>query len=103
MRIERRKIGTRIRVILNRTEARDAGRLILISTGKILPTDKATDIPIRIGGRDRYAVRQSAFEESCRVTASKQIIIPKDADMRIAVDDDGQVTGVTFQFFEQED
>jgi hypothetical protein len=35
MRIERRKLGVRVRVILNRTEAREAGLNALAKAGKL--------------------------------------------------------------------
>lgn len=103
MRIERRVVGTRVRVILNRTESREIGFAVLALNGRAVEKADRPNVQIRIGGRDKYSIRQSDYDKLCRAyVAERGINIPKDVDIRFAVDDNGQITGVTLQFFEIE-
>ena len=105
MRIERRKLGTRVRVILNRTEAREAGLNALTRLKKI-PADHPgpRHAHIFVGGigmgEGDYHVDPAEFERECRVLAERQIRVPVEANFRVGLDDVGEVCGATFQFYE---
>ena len=103
MRIERRRLGTRVRVILNRTEAREAGLTALQKAGKLKDHPSPRTAQVYVGGIGRgagdYHVDPAAFERECRVIAARQIEIPVEANFRVGLDDEGQVAGATFQFF----
>ena len=105
MRIERRKLGTRVRVILNRTEAREAGLNALTRLKKI-PADHPgpRHAHIFVGGigmgEGDYHVDPAEFERECRKLAKRQIRVPVEADFRVGLDDVGEVCGATFQFYE---
>ena len=103
MRIERRRLGTRVRVILNRTEAREAGLNALAKAGKLNGHPSPRTAQVYIGGIGRgagdYHVDPAGFECECRAIAARQIEVPMEADFRVGLDDEGQVAGATFQFF----
>ena len=42
----------------------------------------------------------AAFERECRIIAEQQIAVPVEANFRVGLDDEGQVAGATFQFFD---
>ena len=104
MRIERRKLGVRVRVILNRTEAREAGLTALQKAGRLKEHPSPRTTPVYIGGIGRgagdYHVDPAAFERECRIIAARQIDVPIEANFRVGLDDEGQVAGATFQFFD---
>jgi hypothetical protein len=106
MRIERRKLGVRVRVILNRTEAREAGLTALQKSGKLKDKDHPSPrtAQVYIGGIGRgagdYHVDPATFERECRIIAARQIDVPIEASFRVGLDDEGQVAGATFQFFD---
>ena len=103
MRIERRRLGTRVRVILNRTEAREAGLTAIQKAGRLREHPSPRTTPVYIGGIGRgagdYHVDAAAFERECRIIAEQQIAVPVEANFRVGLDDEGQVAGATFQFF----
>jgi hypothetical protein len=104
MRIERRKLGMRVRVILNRTEAREAGLNALAKAGKLKDHPSPRSAQVFIGGIGRgagdYHVDPAAFERECRIIAARQIEVPIEANFRVGLDEDGGVAGATFQFFD---
>ena len=104
MRIERRKMGTRIRVILNRTEAVNAALAAIAKTGKVTGHPSPRSTTVYIGGIGRgegdYHADPGEFEKQCRITAERQIVIPVEASFRVGLDDMGGVVGATFQFYE---
>ena len=104
MRIERRKLGVRVRVILNRTEAREAGLTAIQKAGRLKEHPSPRTTPVYIGGIGRgagdYHVDAAAFERECRIIAARQIVIPIEANFRVGLDEDGSVAGATFQFFD---
>jgi hypothetical protein len=104
MRIERRKLGVRVRVILNRTEAREAGLNALQKSGKLKDHPSPRSAQVFIGGIGRgagdYHVDPAAFERECRIIAARQIEVPIEANFRVGLDEDGGVAGATFQFFD---
>ena len=104
MRIERRKLGMRVRVILNRTEAREAGLNALAKAGKLNGHPSPRTAQVYIGGIGRgagdYHVDPATFERECRIIAARQIDVPIEANFRVGLDDEGQVAGATFQFFD---
>jgi hypothetical protein len=104
MRIERRKLGMRVRVILNRTEAREAGLTALAKAGKLKDHPSPRSAQVFIGGIGRgagdYHVDPAAFERECRIIADRQIEVPIEANFRVGLDEDGGVAGATFQFFD---
>lgn len=104
MRIERRKLGTRVRVILNRTEAREAGLNALAKLGKLEGHPSPRTASVYIGGIGRgqgdYHVDPADFERECRAIAARQIEIPVEANFRVGLDDEGGVAGATFQYYE---
>lgn len=104
MRIERRKLGVRVRVILNRTEAREAGLNALTKAGKLKDHPSPRSAQVFIGGIGRgagdYHVDPAAFERECRIIAARQIEVPIEANFRVGLDEDGGVAGATFQFFD---
>jgi hypothetical protein len=104
MRIERRKLGVRVRVILNRTEAREAGLNALAKAGKLKDHPSPRSAQVFIGGIGRgagdYHVDPAAFERECRIIAARQIEVPIEANFRVGLDEDGGVAGATFQFFD---
>jgi hypothetical protein len=103
MRIERRKLGTRVRVILNRTEAREAGLQALAKKGRLEGHPNPRTCSVYIGGIGRgtgdYHVDPASFERECRAIAATKIEIPLEANFRVGLDDEGGVAGATFQFF----
>ena len=104
MRIERRRLGTRVRVILNRTEAREAGLTAIQKAGRLKEHPSPRTTPVYIGGIGRgagdYHVDPANFEKECRLIAARQIVIPIEANFRVGLDEDGGVAGATFQFFD---
>lgn len=104
MRIERRKLGVRVRVILNRTEAREAGLAVLQKAGKLTDHPSPRTAQVFVGGIGRgagdYHVDPANFEKECRLIAARQIDIPIEANFRVGLDEDGGVAGATFQFFD---
>lgn len=54
-------------------------------------------------GTGEYHVDPAGFERECRAVAARQIIVPIEANFRVNLDDDGQVCGATFQWFQCDD
>jgi hypothetical protein len=109
VRIERRKHGTLVRVLLSRTEVREAARAARAGT-LMLPENKhGRSVRVVIGKTaDTPGVLHVQFDllkEQCKVIAEAQIDIPKEAAFEIGVDNaDGRsVAGVTFSWWELED
>lgn len=104
MRIERRKLGVRIRVILNRTEAREAALAAIAVTKPFVNHPNPRTTAVYIGGIGRgdgdYHADPGEFEKQCRIIAERQIAIPVEASFRVGLDDEGGVVGATFQFYE---
>ncbi len=104
MKIERRKMGTRVRVILNRTEAREAGLNALFKAGILDNHPNPRTAHVFIGGIGRghgdYHADPSSFENECKLIAAKKIIIPMEASFRVGLDAEGHVVGATFQYYE---
>ena len=106
MRIEKRKMGTRVRVILNRIEAREAGLRVLETAGKCVRGILARSSHIFIGstgethitGNGMY-VDSHEFEKACRLIVAKKLELPVDTNFRIGLDNNGGVMGATFQFY----
>ena len=108
MRIERRKLGTRIRVILNRTEAVQAAlAAIAKKTGRDVGHTSPRSTTVYIGGIGRgegdYHADPGEFEKQCRTLAERQIVIPVEASFRVGLDEEGGVVGATFQFYDLND
>ena len=107
MRIEKRRLGTRVRVILNRTEAREAGLRALSKLGRLEGHPNPRNVAVYIGGIGRgagdYHVDPADFERECRAIAVERIAIPIEANFRVGLDDEGGVAGATFQFYELDD
>ena len=104
MRIERRRLGVRVRVILNRTEAREAGLTALQKAGKLNDHPSPRSTQVFVGGIGRgssdYHVDPASFEKECRIIAARQIEIPVEANFRVGLDEEGGVAGATFQFYD---
>ena len=84
MRIERRHLGDRIRVILNRLEAKRAASAFL-----------------PLGSGLGAALRDTRkFEHACRVVAAEKIDVPLHARFTVGLDNDGEPNGATFEWFE---
>jgi hypothetical protein len=104
MRIERRKLGTRVRVILNRTEAVTAALAAIAAKTKRdvgHPSPRSTTVYIGGIGRGEgdYHADPGEFEKQCRIIAERQIVIPVEASFRVGLDEEGGVVGATFQFY----
>lgn len=104
MRIERRRLGTRVRVILNRFEAREAALNAIAALGKLdgHPNPRTTTVYVGgIGhGEGDYHADPGELEKQCRILAAKQIVVPIEANFRVGLDEQGGIVGATFQFFE---
>ena len=84
MRIERRHLGDRVRVILNRLEAKRAAMLFLAE-----------------GSGLKAVLRDTRkFEHACRVVAAEKIDVPGHARFTVGLDNDGDPNGATFEWFE---
>lgn len=108
MRIERRKLGTRVRVILNRTEAVTAALAAIAAKTKRdvgHPSPRSTTVYIGGIGRGEgdYHADPGEFEKQCRIIAERQIVIPVEASFRVGLDEEGGVVGATFQWYSQDE
>ena len=106
MRIEKRKMGTRVRVILNRNEAREAGIQVLEKAGRFIRGIVARSSHIFVAtvgteevGPNVFFVDATDFEKACRTVALKRTEIPEDSSFRIGLDSNGSISGATFQFY----
>ena len=100
MRIERTKIGARVRLFLNRREVTRAAKTFLPE-----------------GADPRRAALQSRkLEHACRIlvadspearvqgdTGESPFVVPLTAKFTVGVDDNGALTGATFEWNEAED
>ena len=104
MRIERRKLGVQVRVILNRTEATQAALAAIAVTRKLEGSHSPRSTTVYIGGIGRgegdLHADPGEFEKQCRIIAERQIVIPIEASFRVGLDDTGAVCGATFQFYD---
>ena len=108
MRIERRKLGVRVRVILNRTEAVTAALAAIAKVAKRdigHPSPRSTTMYIGGIGRGEgdYHADPGEFEKQCRIIAANQILVPVEASFRVGLDEEGGVVGATFQWHEHAD
>ena len=110
MRIEKVRLGTRVRVILNRSETMQQAYSILESSGvspdilKSYPKVFAGDssgVQSLLG--DGYYIETAQLEKMCAVFARNQYPIPDDFSSRLGLDKEGSIAGITFQFFEAPD
>jgi hypothetical protein len=103
MRIETRRLGTRFRVILNKSEVRQIAFQILIQDGLIeedkLPKNAKFHIINQLSG---YYLNSQIFEKKCREFAELKIDIPNNSNFRIGFNECGEIVGATFQFFRLE-
>jgi hypothetical protein len=106
MRVERRKMGIRIRVVMNRTEVREIAKAVLNDLGR-LPKELADHshrtMPLYLGrARVRGAANVTAdmVERPCRALANTLIAVPVGAKFTVAVDGDGLITGATLQWWD---
>ena len=105
MRVDRRSLGTRVRVILNRTEVRRATEAVLAE--RATPPariDRGTKICVsKIGhGSSDIMVGPMELERKCREVAATQIIVPGHADFRVSLDNEGGLVSATFQWHEED-
>jgi hypothetical protein len=109
MRIERLKMGVRVRVILNRTEAREAGLAALVASGKLAKDhhERPRAAKIYVGGIGRgegdLHVNPADLEREAVKVAARQIAVPGEANFRVGLDEKGEIAGATFQWFEGAD
>ena len=106
MRIERRKLGTRVRVILNRHEAREACIQVLEKAGRFIRGIVARSSSMYVGSSSTeeiqgigFYVDAIDFEKACRNVALKRTELPDDCSFRIGLDSNGNISGATFQFY----
>lgn len=102
MRIERRWLGTRIRVILNRTEAVEAALASLNLPEADRPSPRSARVYVGdVGhGAGDFCVDPGKFEKHCRQVAARQIAVPIEASFRVGLDESGSICGATFQFYD---
>ena len=84
MRIERRHLGDRVRVILNRLEAKRAA-------ATFLPADAGLVAALRDTRK---------FEHACRIVAAEKIDVPLHSRFTVGLDSGGEPNGATFEWFE---
>ena len=102
MKIEQRRLGTRSRVMLNRTEARQAGLSALSRMGRLegeSPSARVTQIYVGGPGRESRKLSPEEFETACRAAILGEVEVPAGASFRVGLDEDGSVAGATFQWY----
>ena len=107
MRIERRFLGTRIRVIFNRSEVRKFACTVLESNLGFDPATFTNEIYCYLGLLTSSTLDPTVFyieskhlEDEARKYAQKfAVSLPTNASCRIGLDQLGQIAGVTFQYF----
>ncbi len=116
MKSESRRLGVRVRLMLNRYEAREAARAAMgwhLSSAEFserarLAAESALAMPkgkleIYIGrgkGAGTIGVPCSLFEAACRKAAGEAgHQVPDVASLRVSHDPEGQISGATFQFW----
>ena len=102
MRIERKRVGTRVRIFLNKTECRKIGFDILVSKQLAKPEMRLKNVSVRVNQRVQKGwILASEFELACKEFI-KPIAIPEGAEFRFNSDkkDGDQIISATFQFYE---
>lgn len=102
MRVERRRLGTRVRVVLNRTEVRHAAHRALGQPGELHRATRVflSDLPdAPPEGTDDLVVPPDALERECRRFVAETLTVPSDVSFRVGLGLDG-VVGATFQWWE---
>jgi hypothetical protein len=116
MRTERRLLGTRVRVMMNRFESREAARAAVaaaLETGRMsartrLHLEAALALPraqlrVFLGrhrGEGTAGVLAAELEAACRALSSAQgTEVPEGASFRVSTGEDGQLIGAAFQWW----
>jgi len=96
MRVELLKIGTRVRLLLNRREATRAARTFLPEGAD---TRRAAAHSKKLEHACRILVAESPEARVQGDTGESPFVVPLNAKFTFGVDDDGTLTGVTFEWF----
>jgi hypothetical protein len=117
MRIEKKRLGTRVRVMLNQKDARDAARtaiesMLTLSLSMAPRTRLQLESSLALPrGQIRFFVGHhrgegsawtplARFEQSCREQATASgWEVPGDASFRVGTNGSGQIVGATFQWW----
>lgn len=97
MRIERLKIGTRIRVILSRRDVAAAAKTFLPASAELRKAVSSAAMQRRLELACRVVVA------SCLEKSADPLVVPRGAAFSVGLSTAGDVSGATFEWFSQED